>query len=94
MGFVKKKKKKKKDEEEEVNNHLFNSTLYDRHNAVQVCGLYGTMQLKQIIHSYSITTYHTPYPRKFSSPHPHFIGHCFAYKNANMNGNTTRTARR
>ena len=72
-----------------VKNHLFNSTSYDRHNAVQVCDSYGMMRYESFTH--------TPQPRiirrMFTSTAVrilNFILHCFTYK---MNGNTTRMVR-
>ena len=39
----------------EIKNHLFDSTLYDRHNPVQVCDLYGMTRYESFTH--------TPQPR-------------------------------
>ena len=73
-----------------VKNHLFNSTLYDRHNAVQVCGSYGMTRYESFTH----TAQPRIIRRIFTSSAVrilNFIRHCFAYR---MNDNTTRMVRR
>ena len=72
-----------------IKNHLFHSTLYDRHHPVQVFDIYGMTRYESFTH--------TPQPhiirRTFTSSAVrilNFIRHCFAYK---MNGNTTRMVR-
>ena len=74
----------------EIKNHLFDSTLYDRHHPVQVCDLYGMTRYESFTH----TAQPRIIRRIFTSSAVRilfFIRHCFAYK---MNGNTTRMVRR
>ena len=75
--------KKKK----EIKNHLFDSTLYDRHNPVQVCDLYGMTRYESFPQPRIIRRIFTNSAVRILN----FIRHCFAYK---MNGNTTRMVRR
>ena len=73
-----------------VKNHLFNSTLYDQHNAVQVCDSYGMTRYESFTH----TAQPRIICRIFTSSAVrilNFIRHCFTYK---MNDNTTRIVRR
>ena len=73
-----------------VKNHLFNSSLYHQHNAVQVCDSYGMTRYESFTH----TPQRRIIRRMFTSTAVrivNFIRHCFAYK---MNGNTTRMVRR
>ena len=84
------KQKQKNKTKQNKTKHVFDSALYDRHNPVQVCDLYGMTRYESFTN--------TPQPRTIrriitSSAVRilNFIRHCFAYK---KNGNTTRMVRR